>query len=465
MGIVTFKDLLTYLFSGKQNLRGLSEFRGHIAVVDGSHRLLKQCIGRISKGEIMKNSSGKEIIHLLVTFITLIGMLDYGIQPLHVFEGKSPGEKTQTCEERRTVREKARRKCEEIEDKTSAEYIKNLKKSFCLSNVQMDEVKKLLYLAGIPYVESECEGDQQCAAISKRYDLPVITDDTDILAYGGSRIWKDFSLPDKSTHEIRRHAILDKMRTKANEIRSETNCSQFDEFPHEKFVDFCIMLGTDYRANNSKTNSCKTQLTGCENTELFRIFVVNDLDVTKTCEYIIENCSHIRISRDFLDNWTTIRDIYLNAPVENPDNIQILMHEPQIDKLVEFLCDENGLDRNFIESKVGGLYKNYEVFNNVYKGVSHGEEDSFSSFRSYRLKHEMKKDKIRVARPLVFDDMMAKKQIKTKQPETPVRCIPARNPYVDTPVRCNPARNPYADTRNYVHKMLNVVPLTYLQVI
>jgi 5'-3' exonuclease len=435
---------MNHLFDGKKNVRALSEFRGHIAVVDGSHRLLKQCIGRISKGEIMKNSNGKEIIHLLVMFITIIGMLDYGIQPLIVFDGKSPGEKTQTCEERRTLREKARRKCEEIGDTTSPEYIKNLKKSFCLSNTQMDEVKKLLFLAGIPYVESECEGDQQCAAISKRYDLPVITDDTDILVYGGSRIWKDFSLPEKNTHEIRRHAILDKMRIKANEIRSEMNMLQVDDFCHEKFVDFCIMLGTDYRVNNS----CKTQVTGCENTELFRLFVINDLNVERTCEYIIANCKHIRISRDFLINLPTIRNVYLNAMVENPDNIQILMHAPQIDKLVNFLCDENGLDRIFVESKVTSLYKNYEVFNNVYKSVSNGDEDFFGSFRSYRLKHEMKNAKFHIPRPVAYDKTMSRN--KPRQ--------------YDMSMHCAPTRNPLAETRNYVQKLFNV-PLTYLQVV
>jgi flap endonuclease-1 len=383
MGISSFLEFCSYLFNNKAE-RGLSEFRGNIAIVDGSHRLLKQCIGRINNREPITNEQGKMTIHLYVTFVTIIGMLDYGIQPFFVFEGKGDpsSDKNIICAERRRIKENARKKCDEIEDKNSAEYFKNLKKCFQLTNAHYDEVRHLLDLAGIPYVIAPGEGDPQCAALSKYYKIPVVTDDTDILAFGGARIWKDFSLAGKKTHELNKQTILEQMYVKANQIRSENNLSPIDEFSHSSFVDYCIMLGTDYTPD-----SCKTKISGISTTELFRLFVINDLDVEKMCEYINRELHGIKISVNFVQNWKHIKEKYLETPVKHPASINILMTRPRIDELVHFLCDENGLNREFVMGKIMGLEKDYRLFNDVYTGNANGQENDFGNFTSYRLKY------------------------------------------------------------------------------
>lgn len=386
MGITSFSELITYL-SGVKSERGLSEFRGHIAVIDGSHRLLKQCIGRISNKEQISNITGKMTIHLYVTFVTIIGMLDYGIQPFFVFEGRSDStDKTVTCSERRRVKENAKKRCDEIEDKTSLEYYKNLKKCFQLTSAHYDEVKHLLDLAGIPYVVAPGEGDPQCAAISKYYKLPVVTDDTDILAFGGSRIWKDFSLAGKKTHELNKQTILEQMYVKANQIRFDNEQPPIEDFNHQHFVDYCIMLGTDYTPDN-----CKSKISGATTTELFELFVRNDLNVEKTCEYIALHQTGVKVSGNFIQNWRRIKEKYLGTPVIHPSGINILMQKPRINELITFLCDENGLDRSFIMGKVMGLERNYRLFNDVYTGNSCGQENDFGNFTSYRLKHSKQK--------------------------------------------------------------------------
>lgn len=364
--------------------RGLSEFRGKIGILDSSHRLLKQCIGRISNGEQITNSNGKMILHLYVTFVTIIGMLDHGIQPFFVFEGRGDNstDKNITCNERKKVKDNARKKCNEIEDKTSPEYLKNLKKCFQLTSSHYQEVRKLLDLAGIPYVIAPGEGDPQCAAISKYYKLPVITDDTDILAFGGAKIWKDFSLAGKKTHELDKQTILEQLYVKTNEIRTGHNLELIENFTHSNFVDYCIMLGTDYTPDN-----CKSKISGVSVTQLFELFVLNDLDVEKTCEYITLNLVGVRVSANFIENWRKIKQKYLNTPVIHPQTINVLMRKPKLDELVSFLCDENGLDKQFVMSKITSLEKDFKLFNDVYSENLHGHENDFGNFTSYRLKY------------------------------------------------------------------------------
>jgi flap endonuclease-1 len=418
MGITSFSELVTYLSSTKSE-RGLSEFRGKIAIIDGSHRLLKQCIGRIGNSEHMTNNEGKSTLHLYVTFITIMGLLDYGIQPFFVFEGKcdQSDDKTTTYTERKKVKDAARKKCDAIEDKTSPEYYKNLKKCFQLTHAHYDEVRKLLDLAGIPYIIAPGEGDPQCAAISKYYKLTVITDDADVLAFGASQIWKNFSLANKKTQELSKQTLIQQMYSKANEIRLANEKSPIEDFTHQNFIDYCIMLGTDYAPNKSKS-----KIAGHTMSKLFELFVLNNLDVEKTCEYINQNQTGIRISANFVDNWKKIKEKYLTIPVIHPSGINVLMKRPSVDKLIAFLCDENGLNRDFVLGKVMGLEKDYRLFNDVYSGNSYGQENDFCNFTSYRLKYGRRKYEKQdvsfpLSKPRYLTSTIDKRKCEKKQTE------------------------------------------------
>jgi len=400
MGIVSFFEFTNYLFH-KKSKKGLSELRGNIAIIDGSNRLLKQCIGRIGSDTPLVNSKGKLTLHLYVTFVTIMGMLDHGIQPLFVFEGKDEQylDKYITCAERRRHKESARKKCDIIENKSSREYFKYLKKCFQLTRDDYDEIKYLLDLIGIPYVVAPGEGDAQCAAISKYHKLPVITDDTDILAFGGTHIWKDFSLSDKTTHELNKQTIIDQMYIKAIEICDKHNLPHIENFTYLNFVDFCIMLGTDYTPDN-----IKSKISGCSNVELFELFVLNNMCVETVCNYIETKQTKIKVSNGFVNNWRKIRKKYTEYPVIHPSTIDVFMKKPQLEKLIQFLCDKNELNRDFVTHKVTGLIKDYKLFNYVCAENLNGQNNEFGSFTSYRLKYgklhnnvECKKQKIHIS--------------------------------------------------------------------
>lgn len=382
MGIISFQELENYLGNNNPK-RGLNEFRGNIAIIDTAHRLLKQCIGRCNNTSTLTNSKGKLSIHLYVTFITIMGMFDNGIQPFFVFEGKNnqSSDKAITCAERRKVKENAKKKCDEIENKTSPEYFKYLKKCFQLTHDHYNEVKYLLDLAGIPYIVAPGEGDPQCAALSKYYKLPVISDDPDILVFGGVKMLKDFSLSEKTTCELNKQTIIQQLFLKAIDICEKHELPQIEEFTHDNFVDYCIMLGTDYTPNN-----IKAKISGSTVVELFELFVINELDVEKTCEYIKTHCPKIRVSPNFIDSWRHIKNKYINYPVIHPDSVNMQLKKPNIEKLIEFLCDENEFDRAFVTKKIFGFANNYKLYTNMHTEALNCENE-FENFSSYRLKY------------------------------------------------------------------------------
>ena len=369
MGITSFTQIAkAFKCATRKEKSELSQKK--IVILDASNAMFKYCIGRINNGEPIFNKDGKLVIHLMVTFSIVTKMLSQGLQPLFVFEGTaSLDDKNIVCAERKKIKDKSRIKCLEIEDKTSPEYLKHMKRSFQLKSKHYDEIKKLLELAGIPYVTAPGEGDPQCAAISKYYKLPVITDDTDILAYGGTKIWRDFSMANMNTTELSRKTIIENMKIEANKIRFANDLCPIN-LEYENFVDYCIMLGTDYTPFD-----CKTKISGSVE-KLFEIFVINNFDVRLTCDYIRENDVKLRISNKFIESWERIREKYLETPVIHPKNINIYMTNPHVEELINYLCDEYDLDRFFVTKKLSYFSKH-----NFFSNEVSSENTSYYNFR------------------------------------------------------------------------------------
>lgn len=110
---------------------------------------------------------------------------------------------------------------------------KLMPKSIHLNMELQDKVKKLFDVAGIPYIESMHESDSQCACLLRDGIVDgIITDDFDVLAFGGKRIFLnvfDSSKDNSELCEINLNKLLEKLN-----------------LTYDSFVDMCILLGTDY---------------------------------------------------------------------------------------------------------------------------------------------------------------------------------------------------------------------------
>lgn len=217
-------------------------------------------------------------------------MRKYDIHPVFVFEGKAPPEKSQTQKDRKIQRQKMTDKTVQMEtdlkqleskgyvspllleiyEKRKVNYptflhqqrdapavkvyneyeisrivkdeiVRRKRYDVSISATDIDELKKLLSLMGVEYVQSDREAETDCVQFF--YDGSVdyvMSEDTDVLAYhcDSDRLIKaviDFDVKNLTYTKVCKKKVLDAL-----------------DLTSESFRDFCIMCGTDYNKNIPK---------------------------------------------------------------------------------------------------------------------------------------------------------------------------------------------------------------------
>jgi 5'-3' exonuclease len=252
--------------------RNLREYGGKKIAVDTSLYVHKY-----------KHSSGDRWLNGILNFIVCLRRND--IHPIFVFDGVAPPEKNSERERRSLCKDKIEDRVFFLEENihvyhTTGVITKDLKeyytkmaknnrknepkrllllgrdptiKEFDISDLEkelaklekqvvsitrtdFDAVRSLLTVMGIPYVDAPLEGETMCAAIcaeGKAY--AVLTEDTDVLAYGTERFLSKIDVRNNTVLEVVFSDLLEEM-----------------DLTKEEFIDFCIMCGTDYNPNIHK---------------------------------------------------------------------------------------------------------------------------------------------------------------------------------------------------------------------
>jgi flap endonuclease-1 len=375
---------MSKFFLGDNNRGNFSIGRekGKFGFIDALNRIYKQSIGLISRN-INLMDKDESNLHIASIFNFTIYMLKYGILPIYVFDGKCPKEKRQVVAKRRNDKKIFRQKCDDIEDKSSPEFIKNFRRGFSLSKEQIDECKKVLDLMGLKYVNAPEEADQQCASLAFYYkndSVGVISDDWDILMYGSPIILKEFTFknPNNSTIKIEKEEILKSCLLKANYIRERHGLENLLNFTHENFLDFCILMGTDYTVNDKLF-----KIDNITHDELFEFCSLDGFDMRLVAQTLYAS-DKITSAEDFLFSLVQIREIYNNSRIIKPENVQIIPDRINIDELVNFLCAK-GMDKIFVESEIKSIEMSYYSLKKIAESLNNPR--SFCNLKSYQYKH------------------------------------------------------------------------------
>ena len=134
--------------------------------IDTSIVLYQYVVAIRSRGADLETKDGRKTSHIYGILSKAIGLLEKGVLPIFVFDGKPPEIKRGTLDSRKEKRELARNQIEKIEDE--AEKIKLLKRSVVVSGKEMNECKEILRSIGLPVIEADEEADSQCAYLSKK---------------------------------------------------------------------------------------------------------------------------------------------------------------------------------------------------------------------------------------------------------------------------------------------------------
>lgn len=388
-------------------MRHCGEIKGQTFVIDTSFQMYKYMIGIQKRknnehtvhnyidtksltemGLPINNDFESTITHIIAicSFVELL--LDRQIFPYFVFDGKAPELKRRKLDERRKRREKAKLECDKIEDKTSDEYIKQMKQCVEIYDYQYKDVLELLNAFGLPWIQSPGEADSQCAALacynSTKDIAGIITDDSDPLIFGGKKIVRGFSRKTNQINELNLTDILAETKDKINKIRISYNLEPV-EFTDENLVDLSILYGTDY-------NDPVTENTNIDITELFAL---NDLSVEAVCNKIIfqkdnrfnnpQNFEQLKNkSNKFLAEWQMVRDYYINAKVIDPSTINTEIKKPNICKMTQLLCNKYHFKKSVTDRLFNALN---DMYNMRISTMITNDSTSFSKFRSYQVKY------------------------------------------------------------------------------
>jgi len=306
-------------------------FSGKKVAIDALNALY-QFIATIRQpdGTPLKDSQGRITSHLSGILYRVSNMIEIGIRPVFVFDGKPPEFKKAEIEERKKMREEAEKKWKKaLEMGLKGEALKYAKASARVDEYIIESAKELLKLMGIPIVQAPSEGEAQAAYMVAKGDVDyTASQDYDSLLFGSPRLARNLTitgkrkLPGKDTYVEIKPEIID-----LNKNLEKLGISR------EQLVDIALLVGTDYNEG------------------------VEGIGIKKAYKYI-KNYGNIFKVLNVLkvqpkEPIEEIREFFLNPPVTK--DYEIKFKDPDEEGIIEFLCEEHDFSRERVEKAIEKL--------------------------------------------------------------------------------------------------------------
>ncbi|XP_053963114.1 flap endonuclease 1 [Anastrepha ludens] len=343
MGILGLAKLIADIAPVAIKENEIKNYFGRKVAIDASMCLYQFLIAVRADGAQLTTVDGEPTSHLMGMFYRTIRMLEHGIKPVYVFDGKPPDLKSGELAKRAERREEAQKALEKAEEAGNAEEVEKFNRR--LVRVTKDharEAQELLKLMGVPYVEAPCEAEAQCAALVKAGKVyGTATEDMDALTFGSSVLLRHLTFS-----EARKMPVKEFFYEKV---------LQGLELTSTEFIDLCILLGCDY----------------CEGIKgIGPKRAVELINTHRDIETILKNIDQKKYTVAENWNYQVARELFLNPEVTDPMSIELKWTEPDEEGLVKFLCG----DRQFSEDRVRAGAKKIQKSKNT---QTQGRLDNF----------------------------------------------------------------------------------------
>lgn len=310
----------------------IKNFFGRKVAIDASMSLYQFLIAvRQQDGVQLASESGETTSHLMGIFYRTLRMIDNGIKPCYVFDGKPPVLKSHELSKRSARRATTEEKLKEAVEE--AEKLKHERRLVKVTPEHNEEAKKLLRLMGLPYVEAPCEAEAQCAELAKAGKVyAAASEDMDTLCYRTPFLLRHLTFSEakkEPIHEINTEVLLQGL-----------------ELSIEQFIDLGIMLGCDY----------------CDSIRgVGPVTALKLIKEHKTLENIVEYIESGQANNKWKvpENWPfkEARQLFLDPDVVKGSEVDLKWSEPQEQELVDFMCKEKGFNEERIRSGIKRLQK------------------------------------------------------------------------------------------------------------
>ncbi|ADV21698.1 flap endonuclease 1 [Cryptococcus gattii E566] len=208
---------------------------GRKVAIDASMSIYQFLIAvRQQDGQMLMNESGDVTSHLMGFFYRTIRMVDHGIKPCYIFDGKPPELKGSVLAKRFARREEAKEGEEEAKETGTAEDVDKLaRRQVRVTREHNEECKKLLSLMGIPVVTAPGEAEAQCAELARAGKVYAAgSEDMDTLTFHSPILLRHLTFSEAKKMPI-------------SEIHLDVALRDL-EMSMDQFIELCILLGCDY---------------------------------------------------------------------------------------------------------------------------------------------------------------------------------------------------------------------------
>ena len=227
----------------------LSDMYGKTVAIDAYNTIYQfLSIIRQPDGYPLTDEKGRVTSQLSGLLYRTANLIEAGIEPSYIFDGKPHELKSDTLNKRKEIREKAAKEWEQAikEGDTKKAFTKAQQTSRMTPEI-LDSSKELLRLLGLPVVIAPSDGEAQSAYMCAKGDVwASASQDFDSILFGAPKLVRNLTItgrrkvPGKDIYRDVRTELLD-----TNEFLETLGVTR------EQIVDVCILMGTDFNAGIS----------------------------------------------------------------------------------------------------------------------------------------------------------------------------------------------------------------------
>jgi flap endonuclease-1 len=226
----------------------LKDLKGKIIAIDAFNAIYQFLTTiRQQDGTPLMDSKGKITSHLSGLFYRNINLLEEGIKPVYVFDGKPPILKRDEIERRTIQKEIAKDKYNKAKQEGNIEEMRKYSQQFVkIDQEVINQSKELLEALGIPIVQAKGEGEAEASFLAKNnLAWASASQDYDSLLYGATRLIRNLTL-------ARRRKTVTGYVDVNIELIEFQSLLDYLGIDKDQLICLGILVGTDYNPGGVK---------------------------------------------------------------------------------------------------------------------------------------------------------------------------------------------------------------------
>ncbi len=312
--------------------RKMTDFNGWSVAID-AYNTIYQFISIIRQpdGTPLVDRMGRMTSHLSGVLYRTTNLMEAGIRPVYVFDGKPDELKKDTIAQRKAAKERAQAAYEKAIEEGDMETARmKAQQTSKLTWEMVDEAKKLLDMMGIPYVQAPSEGEAQASYMAmKGVVRAAASQDFDSLLFGAPRLIRNLTITGR--RKLPRKQIYIDIVPELVELEPALRSLGITR---AQLVDVAILVGTDFNPG------------------------IKGIGPKKGLKLIQKHGTLEAVMKEKgfeIANYGRIRDIFLNPVVT--DDVEISWGSPDEEAIVSYLCGERDFSENRVRSTIRRMQK------------------------------------------------------------------------------------------------------------